>query len=283
MAVGHEVSEFLTTRRARITPADVGLVAGSRRRVAGLRREEVAMLAGISVEYYTHLERGNARGASDDVLDAIARALKLDDVERSHLFDLVRLAKQQAPRAKRTTEKVRPGVQRLLDAMNGSAAFVRNGRLDVLSANRLGYALYSEVFVDTRRPANLARFVFLDTRSRTFYADWETLADQAAGNLRVEAGRDPYDRDLTELVGELSMRSDEFRSRWADHDVLRYRTGNQRFHHPLVGDLELGYEVLCPTADTGQVIVAYTPDTEQSADALARLASWASEHQAIQP
>lgn len=232
------------------------------------------MLAGISVEYYTQLERGNARGASDDVLDAISRVLHLDDIERSHLFDIVRLAKQQAPRRPNRPENVRPGVQRLLDAMSGSAAFVRNSRLDILTANRLGYALYSEAFVDPTRPANLARFLFLDPRSRSFYRAWDDVADHAVGHLRAEAGRDAYDRELTDLVGELSMRSDEFRTRWAAHDVLRYRSGAQPFHHPLVGDLELGYETLCVTAETDQVIVAYTPQPDSpSAAALKRLGS----------
>src|SRR5256886_10145172 len=162
------------------------------------------MLAGISVEYYTQLERGNVRGVSEDVLEAIARTLQLDDVERTHLFDLVRAAKQRPTRGKPVPQQVRLSVQRVLDTITESAAFVRNGRLDVLSANRLGYALYSEALVNPDRPANLARFVFLDQHSRTFYRDWEGIADAAVGNLRAETGRDPYDQDLTPLLGELS-------------------------------------------------------------------------------
>src|SRR5438270_8676775 len=209
MAAGNEIREFLITRRARITPDQAGLRAyGNRRRVTGLRREEVAMLAGISVEYYTQLERGTVRGVSEDVLDAIARALQLDDVERTHLFDLVRTAKQRPAKARKSAEHVRPGVQRLLDSMTEAAAFVRNSRLDILSANRLGYALYSEVFANPDRPANLARFVFLDRRSPDFYVDWDGIADAAAGSLRIEAGHDPFDRDLTDLIGELSTRSE---------------------------------------------------------------------------
>ena len=276
MAASTEIREFLASRRARITPEQAGLRAhGGRRRVPGLRREEVALLAGISVEYYTHLERGNVRGVSEDVLDAVARALQLDEIERTHLLDLIRAAKQRPARRQPIVQRVRPGVQRLLDTMTEAAAFVRNGRLDVLAANRLGYALYSEALVNPDRPANLARFVFLDPQSRTFYRDWEGIADAAVGNLRAEAGRDPYDQDLTALVGELSMRSEEFRARWAAHDVRQYRSGTQPFRHPLVGDLTLSYEALEITADVGLVLIAYSAELDSpSHEALTRLANW---------
>src|SRR3954452_15707122 len=188
MANGNEIREFLTTRRARITPAQAGLRAyGTRRRVSGLRREEVAMLAGISVEYYTQLERGRVSGVSEDVLDAVARALQLDDIERTHLIDLVRAAKQRPTSRRRAPERLRPGVQQLLDSMTEAAAFVRNSRLDILSANRLGYALYSDAFVAPERPVNLARFVFLDDCSRDFYRSWDLIADDGVGSLRAEA------------------------------------------------------------------------------------------------
>jgi transcriptional regulator with XRE-family HTH domain len=277
VAAGNEIREFLTTRRARITPEQAGLRAyGNRRRVTGLRREEVAMLAGISVEYYTQLERGTVRGVSEDVLDATARALQLDDVERTHLFDLVRAAKQRPAKGRKVAEHVRPGVQRVLDSMTDAAAFVRNSRLDILSANRLGYALYSEAFSNPHRPANLARFVFLDPRARDFYLDWDGIADAGAGSLRAAAGRDPYDRDLTDLVGELSMRSEDFRERWAAHDVRQYRTGTQLFRHALVGDLSLTYEALEITAEFDQILVAYTAEAGSSSQgALRRLANWA--------
>jgi transcriptional regulator with XRE-family HTH domain len=276
VAASTEIREFLASRRARITPEQAGLRArGGRRRVTGLRREEVALLAGISVEYYTQLERGNVRGVSEDVLDAVARALQLDEIEKTHLLDLIRAAKQRPARRQPTVQRVRPGVQRLLDTMTEAAAFVRNGRLDVLTANRLGYALYSEALVNPDRPANLARFVFLDPHSRTFYRDWEGIADAAVGNLRAEAGRDPYDQDLTALVGELSMRSDEFRARWAAHDVRQYRSGTQPFRHPLVGDLTLTYEALQITADVGLVLIAYSAEPDSpSHEALTRLAKW---------
>ena len=277
MATGAEIREFLTTRRSRITPEQAGLRSyGTRRRVSGLRREEVAMLAGISVEYYTQLERGSVTGVSEDVLDAVARALQLDEVERAHLFDLVRAAKQRPTRRRVTTERVRPAVQQLLDSMTEAAAFVRNSRLDILSANRLGYALYSEAFSNPDRPTNLARFVFLDPRARHFYVDWDGIADAGAGSLRAAAGRDPYDRDLTTLVGELSMRSDDFRERWAAHDVREYQAGIQRFRHPLVGDLTLAYEALELAADVDQILIAYTAEPgSPSKEALHRLAHWA--------
>jgi transcriptional regulator with XRE-family HTH domain len=284
VAGGNEIREFLTTRRGRITPNQAGLSAyGARRRVTGLRREEVALLAGISVEYYTQLERGGVRGVSEDVLEAVARALQLDDVERGHLFDLVRAAKQRPARPRRTPEQVRPGLQRVLDTITESAAFVRNERLDILSANRLGYALYSDLFANPERPANLARFIFLDPQSRRFYRDWDGIADAAVGNLRAKAGRDPYDRDLTDLVGQLSMQSEDFRVRWASHDVRQYRSGTQPFHHPLVGDLTLNYEALQVTADVDLILIVYTarPDSPALA-ALSRLANWAADTDKVQ-
>src|SRR4051812_39482333 len=276
MASGGEIREFLTTRRARIKPEQAGLRSyGTRRRVSGLRREEVAMLAGISVEYYTQLERGTVSGVSEDVLDAVANALQLDEVERGHLIALVRAAKQRPAKRRTSTGHVRPGVQQLLDSMTEAAAFVRNSRLEILSANRLGYALYSEAFSNPDRPTNLARFVFLDPRARDFYIDWDGIADAGAGSLRAAAGRDPYDQDLTALVGELSMRSDDFRERWAAHDVRQYQSGTQRFRHPLVGELTLTYEALELAADVDQILIAYNAEVGSSSqEALRRLANW---------
>ena len=263
VGTANEIREFLGTRRARVTPEQAGLRAyGGRRRVKGLRREEVAMVAGISVEYYTQLERGSVGGVSDDVLDAVARALQLDDVERTHLFDLVHAAKRRPARRRQPPRRIRPSLQLVLDSITGAAAFIRNGRLDILSANRLGHALYAEAFSNPERPVNLARFVFLDPRSRVFYRDWDEIADAGVGSLRAEGGRDPYDRELTELVGELSMRSDDFRSRWASHDVRLYASGVQRFHHPLVGDLELTYDALEPTLDVGLTIIVYAAEPD---------------------
>jgi transcriptional regulator with XRE-family HTH domain len=272
-----EIREFLTTRRAKLTPTQAGLPAyGGRRRVPGLRREEVALLAGISIEYYTRLERGNARGVSDEVLDALARALQLDEVERAHLIDLVRTANAAPPARRRATpQRVRPSVQCLLDSMTGTAAFLRNGRLDILAANQLGYALYAPAFADPARAVNLARFIFLDPKSTEFYGDWDGIAHAAVGSLRAEAGRAPDDRALTELVGELSVCSPQFRVRWAAHDLDYYRSGVQPFHHPLVGDLTLDYDVLELPADPGQSIVAYSAEPGSPArEALDLLASW---------
>src|SRR5437879_5738086 len=257
-----EIREFLTSRRARITPEQAGLpVFGGTRRVLGLRREEAAMLAGVSVDYYTRLERGNLKGVSETVLEALARGLRLDEAERAHLFDLARAAGPTTARPRRRSpQEVRPSVQRILDAMTGAPAFAQNGRLDVLAANRLGCALYSEMFADPVRPANLARFVFSNRRSLDFFADWDRAANDTVAILRSEAGRDPYDRGLSDLVGELSTRSEEFRIRWAAHDVRFHRSGVKHFHHPLVGDLALAYEALDLPADPGLTIFAYTAE-----------------------
>lgn len=278
MSNSEEIRDFLASRRARITPEQAGLPAyGSKRRVPGLRREEAALLAGISVEYYTRLERGNARGVSESVLEGIARALQLDEAERAHLIDLVRIANTTRQVRRPTRQRVRPSVQRILDSMTGTPALVQNGRLDILHANQLGSALFSEIFRDPVRPANAARFVFLDPRATEFYVEWERIAHDVVALLRAEAGRDPYDRALSDLIGELSTRSEEFRVRWAAHDVQFHRTGVKRFHHPLVGDLTLSYEALALPADPGLTIFAYTAEPNSpSHDAVNLLASWTS-------
>jgi transcriptional regulator with XRE-family HTH domain len=271
-----EIREFLTSRRAKLTPDVVGLTSYGPRRVPGLRREEVAVLAGVSVPYYTRLERGNLSGVSESVLEALARALQLDDAERAHLFDLARAAQPTAPkRRRRTQQRVRPSVQHMIDAMTGAPAFVQNRRLDILAANALGRALYSELYIDPVRPVNPARFVFLSPRAPDFYGDWERAASDTVAILRTEAGRDPYDSALSDLVGELSTRSEEFRTRWAAHNVRIHRTGTKDFHHPVVGDLSLTYEMLDLSADSGLVIVSYTAEPgSKSAEALDLLASW---------
>ena len=278
MDAKNEIREFLTSRRGKITPDQVGLpIYGDNRRVPGLRREEVALLAGVSVDYYTRLERGNAAGVSDSVLDALAGALQLDEAERSHLIDLAR-ATQPATATRRrrpTKQHIRPAVQRILDAMTQAPAFIRNGRLDILAANQLGYALYS-TYVTPGRPANTARFVFLDPRSEGFYDDWDHVANEVVAILRSEAGRNPYDRDLTNLIGELSTQSETFRTKWAAHNVRFHDTGTKRLHHPIVGDLELTYEAMELSADTGLVMFAYTAEPgTKSEQALQLLGSWA--------
>jgi transcriptional regulator with XRE-family HTH domain len=272
MGSTEEIREFLTTRRAKITPQRAGLPTfGRHRRVSGLRREEVALVAGISVEYYTRLERGNARGVSDEVLEAVSRALQLDEAERAHLLDLVRIANEErVPRRTAAPQRVRPGIARIVDAMSGVAAFVHNGRLDILYANPLAAALQSEHDRDPVRPPNSARFLFLDPRARTFYTDWETVAHDVVAALRGEAGRNPYDRALSDLIGLLSTRSDEFRVRWASHDVRFHRSGTKRFHHPLVGDLTLAYESLELPADAGLTLVTYSAEPGSASEAALR-------------
>jgi transcriptional regulator with XRE-family HTH domain len=270
-----EIREFLTSRRANITPERAGITAYGARRVPGLRREEVAVLAGVSVDYYTRMERGNLAGASESVLDALARGLQLDEAERAHLFDLARAAQPAAPRPRRRArQRVRPSVQRLVDAMS-APALIQNSRLDILAANALGRALYSETFEETMRPANHARFVFLSPRSAEFYRDWDRAANDTVAILRTAAGRDPYDRDLSDLVGELSTQSEEFRSRWAAHNVRIHRTGAKEVHHPVVGDLSLTFEMLEVSADSGLAILTFTAEPgSKSAEALDLLASW---------
>jgi transcriptional regulator with XRE-family HTH domain len=272
-----DIREFLTTRRARLTPKQAGLPAyGNRRRVAGLRREEVAMLAGISVEYYTRLERGATTGASEEVLDSVARALQLDEAERAHLFDLQRAAgTTPTGRRRPAQERVRPAILAILDSMVGVPAYLRNGRLDILAANQLGRALYAPVLADPTGTPNMARFIFLDTSAPDFFPHWDSAANDAVAILRAAAGHDPYDRRLSDLIGELSTRSDEFRVRWAAHNVKFHRTGTKDLHHPVVGDLHLAFEALELPDDSGQRILVYTAEPgSPSADALNLLASW---------
>ncbi|GAA3703629.1 helix-turn-helix transcriptional regulator [Arthrobacter ginkgonis] len=272
----NDIREFLATRRAKITPQQAGLPAyGGNRRVPGLRREEVAMLAGVSIDYYIRLERGNLRGVSDSVLDALARALQLDEAERAHLFDLARAAAPSTPAGRRQApQKVRPTLQRVLDAM-GTPAFVRNGNMDILAANRLGRALYGEIFDSPVQPPNSARFAFLDPRAERFFRDWDRVIEDSVAILRAEAGRRPYDRGLSNLIGELSTRSELFRTRWAAHNVRFHRTGGKRLNHPLVGDLDLDYEAMELPADPGLVVITYTAEPgSPSQDALNLLASW---------
>jgi transcriptional regulator with XRE-family HTH domain len=273
-----EIREFLTSRRARITPEEAGLVSYGSRRVPGLRREEVAVLAGVSVPYYTRLERGDMSGVSGNVLEALARALRLDEAERAHLFDLARAAQPTVmpPRRRQRKQRVRPEVQWTLDAISNAAAFVGNQRLDLLAANQLGRALFSEVYAAPARPVNNARFVFLDPKAEAFFADWGTVAGECVAILRWAAGRDPYDRDLSDLVGELATQSEPFRMRWATHDVRFHNSGVKRFHHPTVGELSLSYNRLDLPADDGLAILTYAAEPgSRSEEALKLLGSWA--------
>jgi transcriptional regulator with XRE-family HTH domain len=282
-----DIREFLSTRRARISPEQAGLpiYGGARRRVSGLRREEVALLAGISTEYYTRLERGNATGMSEGVIEGIAHALQLDEAERIHLLDLLRSAgtTRRPPRRRPTPQRVRPTVQRVVDSMSGTPAFVLNGRLDVLTANALGYALFAPVFADPVRPSNTARFVFLDPHATEFFRAWDTVANDTVAMLRAEVGRDPYDRQLSDLIGELSTRSEEFRVRWAAHNVRIHATGVKLLHHPVVGDLDLPFESFPLAADASQSLLTYTAEPgSPSQDALNLLASWSATTNPVQ-
>ncbi|WP_370182194.1 helix-turn-helix domain-containing protein [Rhodococcus wratislaviensis] len=273
-----QVREFLTSRRARINPEQAGLPAyGGNRRVPGLRREEVALLAGVSIDYYVRMERGNLAGASDSVLDGLARALQLDEAERTHLFDLARAAEPGPVRQRRSkTSGVTAGVQLVLDAITDAPAWVRNARHDMLAANRLARALYAPVLADPRRPANNARFVYLDPAARDFYVDWDRAADDIAAMLRAEAGRNPHDKQLIELIGELSTRSEVFRARWAAHNVRFHRTGYKKVRHPAVGSLELNFEAMEFPAHPGLILLVYTaPKDSPAADGLTLLATWA--------
>jgi transcriptional regulator with XRE-family HTH domain len=278
-----EIGEFLASRRAKLTPDQVGLPVydAAKRRVPGLRRQEVATLAGLSVDYYTQIERGKVTGVSESVLDAVARALQLDEAERSHLFDLHRSVVTGPQRARpRRAKTIRPMIQRMLDTST-VPAFVRNTRQDIVAANLLGHALHAPLYPDPlhpdpRRPVNVVRFCFLDPLAQEFFLDWDQVADGVVNLLRTDAGRDPYDRGISDLVGELSTRSDEFRVRWAKHNVRLHHNGVKRFHHPVVGDLTLDWESMPLPADPGLALTFYCPQPgSPSADAIALLASWA--------
>ncbi len=278
-----DVREFLMSRRAKVTPDAAGVLGGANRRVPGLRRSEVAALAGVSVEYYAKLERGAIGGASAAVLDAVARALQLDDTERAHLFDLARSADgvPSSGRARRRATRPgapRPSLQWALSAITDGVAFVRDQRQDLLATNALGRAFYSPVIGDGGRTPNLARFQFLDPVARDFYPDWDLFAQMCVAIMRAEAGRDPYDKGLQDLVGELSTQSDEFRRLWGAHDVRTHGAGTKRFRHPVVGELTLAYEELAITAEPGQVLMVYTAEPgSPSAERLRLLASWAAD------
>ncbi|AGL14468.1 MmyB family DNA-binding protein [Actinoplanes sp. N902-109] len=272
--------DFLSSRRARVTPQQAGLaVFGANRRVTGLRREEVALLAGMSVDYYIRLERGNLSGASDSVLDSLSHALQLDDAERAYLYDLARAVTAAERRPPAATGRIRPAILRMLDAMTGLPAYIRNGRFDILAANSLGRALYAPVYESPlfaqRGPVNTARFLFLDPGSADFWPQWEKAANDSVAFLRTETGRSPHDRGLTNLIGELCTKSDEFAQRWARHEVKFQRSGLKQLRHPLVGELALPYEALDLPADPGLRITVYSPEPGSPArQALDLLAGW---------
>ncbi|MEV5070852.1 helix-turn-helix domain-containing protein [Microbacterium sp. LMI12-1-1.1] len=284
MDTSDAISEFLTTRRAKLTPSQVGLPDfGGRRRVPGLRREEVALVAGMSAEYYKRLERGNATGVSEAVIDGVSRALQLDEAEHAHLYDLVRTANagahpQQRARTPRRTQ-LTSGMRQTIDAMSTVPVYIQNGRLDAVATNRLGAALFSEMLDGARPPANAARFIFLEPRAQTFYREWEAQTRQIVAVLRAEAGRSPYDRQLTDLVGELSTRSDLFRKLWGAHDVREHRAGLKLVHHPVVGDLDLTFQAMDLASDRGLQMIVFSAEpgsaTQERLQLLANVAETA--------
>lgn len=283
MELQPEVRDFLASRRARLSPEQVGLPTYSgHRRVTGLRREEVALLAGVSVDYYARLERGQLAGASEEVLDAVARALRLNEAEHQHLLDLAQAAGSRRPRPASTregrtrpTSRPREAVLSILHGMSGIPAYVRTRRMDILAANTLCRALYGGALDDAKLPLNVARYLFLDPQSRGFYLDWAAVADDTVGALRMQVGRDVRDRSLSDLIGELSTRSDEFATRWARQDVRLHRTTRKRLHNQVVGDIELTGNALELAADD-LVLIAYTADPGSPAEEQLRLlATWA--------
>lgn len=284
-----EVREFLMTRRARVAPESVGIPAGGNRRVAGLRRSEAAALAGVSVEYYAKLERGAIAGASAAVLDSLASALQLDEAERAHLLDLARAADgiPSSGRSRRRSAKpgaARPSLQWALSSITDAIAFVRDPRQNLVATNDLARAFYSPVIGDGGRTPNLARFQFLDPAAHDFYPEWDLFAEMCVAIMRAEAGRDPHDKGLQDLVGELSTRSETFRRLWAAHDVRIHGAGTKRFRHPLVGELTLAYEELAITAEPGNVLLIYSAEPgSPSAERLALLASWSLDQRISEP
>jgi transcriptional regulator with XRE-family HTH domain len=279
-----EVHDFLTTRRAKITPEQAGLPTAGQRRVPGLRRSEVAALAGMSVEYYAKLERGALAGVSAGVLEAIARALQLDDAERAHLMRLAQEASGTSalvrPSRRPKQWALRPSLQWTLDTITAPAIVVNN-RQDLLAANLLGRAMYSDVYAGAQGVPNFGRFTFLDSAAHRFYPDWDLFADITVANLRTAAGQDPHDKKLHDLVGELSTRSDEFRRRWGAHNVRTHGTGQKTFHHQAVGDLQLAYETMDLRAEDGAGMTIYSAEPgSPTAQALTLLASWAATSEA---
>ncbi|MEV7935192.1 MULTISPECIES: helix-turn-helix transcriptional regulator [unclassified Kitasatospora] len=269
------LSEFLRTRRAQLRPEDVDLPDyGGRRRVAGLRREELAHLAGVSVDYYTRLEQGRVGNPSEAVLDAVARALQLAPDESGHLHRLARPTRR-APRRRTAPQQPRPSLLRLLDQLDHVPALVMGHRMDVLAWNRAAVALFGDYGALPVEDRNIARGTFLDPASRELYGDWTACARENVAFLHLEAGRRPHDPLLAELVGQLCVHSEEFRHLWAEHPVADKTSGRKLFHHPIAGPLDLAYDTLRPADDPDQALVTYTADPHTpSDDALRLLLSW---------
>ncbi|MEU5969596.1 helix-turn-helix domain-containing protein [Streptomyces globisporus] len=274
-----ELSEFLRTRRAKLQPQDVGLPEfGRARRVPGLRREELAQLAGVSVAYYTRLEQGNGRNVSAEVLDAIARALRLTDAEHAHLNHLARPARHKKKRRPARVQRVRTGLLYLLDNLDGIPAYVTGARSDILAWNAMAAAVFGDWGALPPGERNWARLVFLSPGYRDLFVNWDSKASDMVSYLRLYAGCHPDDPELSALVGELSVKSDEFRRLWATHNVKEKGHGVKLVRHPLAGDLTLSYETLNLPDDEEQHLVTYHAEPgSESAQALRLLASWGSD------
>lgn len=280
-----ELKEFLRSRRARLDPLDVDVdTRAGARRVPGLRREEVALLAGVSPDYYSRLEQGRAVHASDEVLDAVARALRLDPTERAYLLQIARAPRRARRRSPARVQRVRPGVRRLLETLGGTVpAFVFGRRMDVLGTNRLARALLTDFEALPPRDRNMLRYIFLDESTRELYADWETVARENVNILRLDAGRHPDDPLLAELVGELAVTSPEFRRWWADHNVGERSYGTKHYHHPIVGDLTIDYECLPLPGEPDQTLCIYTTEASSASEtALLLLANWTNQPHAAE-
>ncbi len=275
MAAKEELREFLRSRRARLAPEDVGLDGGrGARRVPGLRREELAQLAGVSVDYYTRLEQGRDINVSEDVLRAVADALQLGEDERGYLFDLAQPTRVRRKPSSAPPQRVRAGVRQLLDALQ-TPAFVTGRRGDILATNHMARALICDFDALPRRERNHARWVFLEPEARERYLDWELVARDCVAALRLEAGRHPDDPDLSALIGELTVKSPEFAAWWADHEVRRLSHGTKRYHHPAVGELTVAFEALpVPDAPEQTLFLYSTEPGSASEQALSLLASW---------
>ncbi|WP_055508978.1 helix-turn-helix transcriptional regulator [Nonomuraea pusilla] len=270
-----ELAGFLRSRRARITPDLAGLPEDGRaRRVPGLRREEVARLAGVSTEYYTRLEQGRVGTPSPEVVEAVARALNLDPAEREHLTDLL-VRPTSARRAPAAPQRVRPGLHLMLQTLEHVPAFVVGRRTDVLAANHLAREVLTDFDALPVPQRNLARYYLLDPGARDRVGDWARIAAETVAILRLEAGRHPHDRRLADLVGELTLRSPEFSTWWNDHRVLRRTHGTKHYRHPVVGDLHFAYESFQPPGDPDQLLCVYNPEPgSATAEALRLLSSW---------
>ncbi|GAB2499176.1 helix-turn-helix transcriptional regulator [Streptosporangium sandarakinum] len=272
---GSELADFLRSRRARLTPDRAGLAQDGRaRRVPGLRREEAARLAGVSIEYYTRLEQGRAGNPSPEVVEALARALQLDLAEREHLTDLL-ARPTPARRAPVAPQRVRPGLHLMLQTLEHVPAFILGRRTDVLATNRLARAVLTDFDALPVPQRNLTRYYLLDPDARDRVGDWAQIAAETVAILRLEAGRHPHDRRLTDLVGELTLRSPEFTNWWNDHRVLRRTHGTKRYHHPVVGDLHFAYESFQLPDDPDQTLCVYNAEPgSTTAESLRLLSSW---------